>query len=118
MKPTMMKYILGAAALAFSLTGASANARAMGDGSPQVSGTQAKQPAPPAWFEAWYRAKYGRPSPLEEQRLKAEQANTAYRVETTSHAAQPANSWFEAWYQAKYGRPSPLEEQRLKTQDQ
>ncbi len=30
-----------------------------------------------AWLDQWYRAKFGRPSPTEEARLKAEAANTA-----------------------------------------
>ncbi len=34
--------------------------------------TQAATPATNTWFEGWYRAKYGRPSPTEEARLKAQ----------------------------------------------
>ncbi len=68
------------------------------------------------WSEQWYRAKYGRPSPTEEARVKAEQANTAYREEAPLQAAVAANSWFEGWYRAKYGRPSPTEEARLEAE--
>ncbi len=77
--------------------------------------TQAVAPVN-AWFEGWYRAKYGRPSPTEEARLQAQQANTAYREATPAQAAAHDNSRFEAWYRDKYGRPSPTEEARLKAQ--
>ena len=66
------------------------------------------------WFEQWHRAKYGRSSPAEEARQKAERPNTAFREEPA--AAQPANTWFESWYKAKFGRPSPREEARLKAE--
>ena len=69
-----------------------------------------------SWSEQWYRAKFGRPSPAEEARLQAQQANTAYREATPAQAAAPDNSRFEAWYRSKYGRPSPTEEARLKAQ--
>ena len=35
-----------------------------------------------SWFEQRHRAKYGRPSPTEQARLTADEANTAYRAET------------------------------------
>ena len=60
------------------------------------------------------RAKYGRPSPTEEARIQAEQGNTAYREETPSRVAVPANTWYEGWYRAKFGRPSLSAEMRLK----
>ncbi|HEX9198441.1 MAG TPA: hypothetical protein VF865_02705 [Acidobacteriaceae bacterium] len=63
------------------------------------------------WFEHWYRAKYGRPSPTEEARLKTQQANAASQEATP--ALVTANGGFEQWYRAKYGRPSPSEEARL-----
>jgi hypothetical protein len=69
-----------------------------------------------SWSEQWYRAKFGRPSPLEETRLQVQQVNTAHRQTTPTKAAVPANVWFEGWYRAKYGRPSPTEEARLKEQ--
>jgi hypothetical protein len=69
-----------------------------------------------SWSEQWFQAKYGRPSPLEESRLKAEKANTAYREVAPSRVATPANNWAEQWFRAKYGRPSPLEESRLKAE--
>ena len=55
--------------------------------------------------------KFGRPSPAEEARLKAEQTSTAFRDETR-HEAAPANAQFEQWYKAKYGRYTPAEEAR------
>src|SRR5258708_6757782 len=63
-----------------------------------------------SWLEQWYRAKYGRSSPAEEARQRAEQANTAFREESARKAAPPANAWFEQWYKAKFGRNSPMEE--------
>ncbi|HLH36361.1 MAG TPA: hypothetical protein VKX41_16945 [Alloacidobacterium sp.] len=63
------------------------------------------------WFEG-----YGRPSPTEEARIKAEQANTAYREAAPRQVTAPANTRFENWYRDKYARPSPQEEARLKAQ--
>lgn len=37
----------------------------------KATSVQAATPPNP-WFEGWYRAKYGRPSPQEEARLKAQ----------------------------------------------
>jgi hypothetical protein len=67
-------------------------------------------------FEQWYRAKYGRPSPTEESRVPAKEANTAYRAETPGQVAKPANTWYEGWYRAKFGHPSPAEEARIQTE--
>ena len=64
------------------------------------------------WFEQWHKAKYGRPSPSEEARLKAEGANTAFREEFAPDVG-PANTWFNDFYRAKYGRPAPNEEATL-----
>lgn len=72
-------------------------------------------PASNGWFEQWHKAKFGRSSPIEEARLKAERDNTAYREEVTPKAA-PADSSFENRWRAKYGRSSPLERARLKTE--
>lgn len=69
-----------------------------------------------SWFEQWYRAKYGRPSPTEAARSAAEQENTAYREETPREVAVPANTWYEGWYRAKFGRPSPAEEARIQAE--
>lgn len=66
-----------------------------------------------SWFEQWYKAKYGRSSPTEEARQRAEQANTAYREEAGPKAT-PTNTWFEDFWRAKYGRSSPREEARLR----
>ena len=64
------------------------------------------------WSEQLYRAKYGRNSPMEEARQKAERKNTALPEETTREVARPANDWAAQWYNAKFGRPSPTEEAR------
>jgi len=75
-----------------------------------------------SWQEQWFKAKYGRYSPMEEARQKAEQANTAFHEETTPRAerrrepATPSNSWREQWFKAKYGRYSPMEEARQKAE--
>jgi ribosome modulation factor len=68
------------------------------------------------WFEGWYRAKFGRPSPTEEARLQVIKANPASREATPAQSAAPANPWFEGWYRAKFGRPSPTEEARLQAE--
>ena len=64
-------------------------------------------PASNEWFEQWYKAKYGRSSPLEDARLKAERESTAFREEVTPKAAMPANTWRDDFWKAKYGRPFP-----------
>ena len=69
------------------------------------------------WQDQWFRAKFGRTSPTEEARLKAEQASTAFREELTREAA-PAPNWIEQHYRAKYGRSSPMEEARLKAEQE
>ena len=67
-------------------------------------------------FEQWYRAKYGRPSPTEQARLKTPQVVAASTEATPPTVVVSANGGFEQWYHAKYGRPSPTEEARLETQ--
>src|SRR5258708_39195002 len=67
-----------------------------------------------SWFEQWHRAKYGRSSPAEEARQKAENANTAFREEPT--AARPRNTWVEDWYKAKDGHPPPRPDARLEAE--
>ena len=62
-------------------------------------------PANP-WLEQFYRAKLGRNSPMEESRLRAERANTAFREDITREP-RPANTWFEDFYKAKFGRSAP-----------
>ena len=69
-----------------------------------------------SWLDQWYRAKYGRSSPATEAQQRADQANTAFREESASHAVTPANAWLEQWYKAKFGRSSPIEEARLKAE--
>jgi len=66
------------------------------------------------WFEGWYRAKFGRPSPTEEARSKAAKpAEPAQSNALTNNTAAPADTRFENWYRAKYGRPAPSEEARI-----
>jgi hypothetical protein len=72
-------------------------------------------PASNSYIDQWYRAKFGRSSPMEEARLRAEQANTAYREEATPKAAL-RNTWFEDFWRAKFGRSSPMEEARLRAE--
>src|SRR6266852_9152273 len=78
-----------------------------------ANGLMASQ-ASNSWLDQWYRAKYGRSSPAEEARQRAEQANTAFREETAADEVRPANAWLEQWYRAKFGRSSPMEEARQK----
>ncbi len=72
------------------------------------------------WFEGWYRAKFGRPSPTEQARINAtkatEPARAAQADARAGTAPTPVNTWFEQWYRDKYGRPSPTEEARLEVQ--
>jgi hypothetical protein len=69
-------------------------------------------PASNTWFEQLYKAKYGRSSPLEEARQKAERA--ALPAQPAPKAVRPANDWFEQRYHAKYGQASPRELARQK----
>jgi hypothetical protein len=64
-----------------------------------------------SYIDQWYRAKFGRSSPMEEARQRADQANVAYREEATAKTF-PANTWFEDFWMAKHGRHSPMEEAR------
>ena len=64
------------------------------------------------FLDQLYKAKFGRLSPMTEARLRAEQANSAYREEASPQARIP-NTWLEDFWRAKYGRPSPMEEARL-----
>ncbi len=72
------------------------------------------------WREQWFKAKYGRYSPTEEARQRADRANAgaAFREDITTpnavryETAKPANSWQEQWFKAKFGRSSPTEEAR------
>ena len=79
-----------------------------------ASGAIAAAPDGSAWFDEWYKAKYGRPSPREEARINAERQATAYREEPAREIA-PVN-WFEQWFKAKYGRNSPQEDARIKAE--
>ncbi len=69
-------------------------------------------PASNTWSDEWYRAKFGRSSPMEEALQKTEQANTAHPQETTHEAASPVDSWAEQFFKEKFGRYSPMEEAR------
>ena len=67
-----------------------------------------------SWREQYFRAKFGRNTPLEETRQNAEAVSTAFREEFTT--PMPANTWYEEYFKAKFGRVSPLEEARQNTQ--
>ena len=79
-----------------------------------VSGLMAA-PANNDWFEQWYKTKYGRNTPAEEARLKAERENTAFREETR-HSVPAKQNWMEDYFKAKLGRNTPAEEKRLKAE--
>ena len=72
-------------------------------------------PASKDWFEQWYKAKYGRPSPSEEARLKADRESAAFREETR-HVATPRSNWIEDHFKAKLGQNTPAEEARIKAE--
>ena len=73
-------------------------------------------PASNDWFDQWYKMKYGRNSPAEEARLKAERESTAFREETPSRVAPARVNWAEVLFKAKLGRNTPAEEARLKAE--
>jgi hypothetical protein len=79
-----------------------------------ANGLMASQ-ASNSWLEQWHKAKYGRNTPMEEARQRAERENAALQEETTSEVG-PANDWFEQWYKAKVGRSSPMVEARLRAE--
>lgn len=81
-----------------------------------ATGTSVAQPTSDT-FEQWHKAKYGRYSPREEARQRAEQATVAYREETPRIAE--TNVWFrEQWFRTKFGHPSPSEAARLKSEQE
>jgi hypothetical protein len=68
------------------------------------------------WAERTYKAKYGRPSPMEEARLQADRASTAFRQGTVSPAEPAGQAWMKQYFKAKHGRNTPAEEARLKAE--
>jgi hypothetical protein len=62
--------------------------------------------------EQWFRAKFGRSSPAEEARKKADRSNTAFREDTDAGAVSKADDRTEQYFQSKLGRSSPAEEAR------
>jgi 5'-3' exonuclease len=73
------------------------------------------------WLDQWNRAKYGRQSPMEEARKRAEAANTAFREETAPESRQvatPTNTWLDQLYRAKFGRSSPATEARQRVEQE
>jgi len=66
------------------------------------------------WAEKIYKAKYGRLSPTEDARLRAERAQTAFRQVTPSQAEPTGVTWMRQYFKAKHGRNTPAEEARLK----
>lgn len=77
-----------------------------------------------SWQEQWFKAKFGRYSPMEEARQSADRRNTGAifrghtRLQPTARANSPAplNSWREQWFKAKFGRYSPMEEARRRAE--
>lgn len=67
------------------------------------------------FFNDWYKKKFGRNTPTEEARLKAERENSAFREETR-HVAPAKQNWIEDHFRAKLGRNTPAEEARLKAE--
>ncbi len=60
-----------------------------------------------SWFEQWHKAKFGRYSAATEARLKAEQAETAFRQEATAEngrrsAAPQTPRWAYGRYSSAY----------------
>jgi hypothetical protein len=76
-----------------------------------VSGLMAA-PASNDWFDQWYKVKFGRPSPAEEARIKADRESTAFRQEASSQVAPSPVSWIEEHFKTKLGRNTPAEEAR------
>lgn len=70
----------------------------------------------PTFFDQWYKAKYGRNSPAEEARLKAEQASSAYREEKASARPARPKSYMDQFFKAKLGVYTPAEEARLRAE--
>lgn len=58
--------------------------------------------------ESLYKAKMGRPTPAEQNRLAAEAASTAFRDVTPGQ-----QSFSEQWFRQKFGRYSPAEQARI-----
>lgn len=65
-------------------------------------------------MEQRFKAKYGRPSAMEEARLKADLADRAFRQEPSQRSV--AANWTEQYFMAKFGRNTPAEEARLKAE--
>ena len=68
------------------------------------------------WSDQRYKANYGRPSPTEEARLKAELDTTAFRQEIPYPAAPLVDTWMRQYFKAKFGRNTPADEARLKAE--
>ena len=68
------------------------------------------------WFEGWYRAKFGRPSPTEETRIQAAKQASSAQEQTPAKPVMPADTGFENRYRAKYGRPAPSEDARIQAE--
>ena len=77
-------------------------------------GATALPAAPASDFDQWYQKKFGRSTPMEEARLKAEAADTAFRAETPGMPAVP--NWIEQHLNGKLGRNSPAEDARLEAE--
>ena len=71
-------------------------------------------PASDRWAEKLFEAKFGRPSPHEEARGKAELENTAFREELAAEKQSFSAKRIEEYFKAKFGRSLPSEEARRK----
>ena len=80
-----------------------------------ASGLTAAQLGNPSQ-EQWFEAKYGRPSPMEEARQKAERESTAFREVMPALVHTAAPRWSEQYFRAKFGRSTPAEEARSKAE--
>ena len=67
-----------------------------------------------AWQEQWFKAKFGRNTPMEEARQAAERRKAAPQAtKPRSASSSTSNQWQEQWFKAKFGRYTPAEEARL-----
>ena len=61
-------------------------------------------------FEQRYKAKYGRSSPSEEARQRAEEGSSASRQEASTAPNASQNTWVNDHHRGKYGRSTAYEE--------
>lgn len=62
------------------------------------------------WYDQWFQAKFGRPSPMVEAQQRADQRAVASAIpwrQETIIEPMLQNVWYYHWFQGKFGRPSP-----------